>query len=49
MKSFLRSFKGQARENPDITLLFGIIMAGEVVATTVCLYFASIYRPEMLH
>lgn len=48
MKSFMQSLAA-ARKDPDITFLFGVIMAGEVAATMVCLYFASIFPPQVLH
>jgi hypothetical protein len=48
MKSYIASIVADVRANPDVSFLFGMIMAGELIATTVCLYFAFTLPHRML-
>jgi hypothetical protein len=49
MKAFIASIAADVRANPDVAFLWGVVVAGEVAATTTCLYFAATFPVQTLH
>ncbi len=49
MRTFIHRLHADFRDDPDVAMLMGIVMAGEAIAVTVCLYFAATLPLQNLH